>query len=33
MLVELMDCAAYDDEINALQVQFNIEMDAIYGSL
>lgn len=31
-LVELLDCAEYDDDIGSLEKQFNIQMDAIYGT-
>ena len=31
-LVEILDSAAYDDEISSLSKKFEIEMDEIYGS-
>lgn len=31
-LVELLDCAEYDEDIASMQIQFNIQMDAIYGT-
>ncbi len=31
-LVEILDSAAYDDEISSLHVKFEAEMDNIYGS-
>lgn len=31
-LVELIDSSAYDDELAAFEVAFNVQMDEIYGT-
>ena len=31
-MVEILDSAAYDDELSSLEQKFNVAMDEIYGS-